>query len=479
MKQYAYIEWLSFELPQIAPDDNDAPINGNDSGMDAINPFAEAQYRWLLSDGNIDLQQAHIGSSDELLAWLSATVVANDTDIIFVIPGAQVAVQQVPYHEREKRHFIKMLPYTVEDSVIDDVEDLHFAVGQKTESQATVAYISKQWFEQALAFFEGHGHSVTRSVIDFQCLEREDNTSTVWFNGDQVLANSHTGLGFSTNTPLADSFLQGLLNDSLSNKSTAENKESKAENMALPVNASDGEVAYKIYVTELEQASQAAELTAKKTALLNQPYSIEKVTRIFHTLAPETNSECYTQSPTLSLNNPDMINFCNGVYAPKKKSSGGGVSWPLVGVVGLVAVLLFFVSNAVDIYLAQQKIAEQEQKIESLVRQVIPEGVIRDPIRSLTNKLTDVAGGGDQASQVVSILSKIAPVIQSLDIELLTINYKHKEKTLRLSVQANTFNLVEQLRESIEKKGLRAELLSSNAIDNKFQARLRIRQEGQ
>jgi type II secretory pathway component PulL len=70
--------------------------------------------------------------------------------------------------------------------------------------------------------------------------------------------------------------------------------------------------------------------------------------------------------------------------------------------------------------------------------------------------------------------SHVDPSIQKLDVDLLTINYSHKEKILRLSVQASSFNMVEKLRTDIEEKGLAAELLNSNAVDNKFQARLRI-----
>jgi type II secretory pathway component PulL len=70
--------------------------------------------------------------------------------------------------------------------------------------------------------------------------------------------------------------------------------------------------------------------------------------------------------------------------------------------------------------------------------------------------------------------SHVDPVIQKLDIDLLTINYSHKEKILRLSVQASSSNIVDKLRADIEEKGLTAELLNSNAVDNKFQARLRI-----
>ncbi|ODS24583.1 hypothetical protein AB835_03100 [Candidatus Endobugula sertula] len=53
-------------------------------------------------------------------------------------------------------------------------------------------------------------------------------------------------------------------------------------------------------------------------------------------------------------------------------------------------------------------------------------------------------------------------------------NYSKKDRAMRLNIQADSFNIVEKLRTDINQKGLSAELLSSNAIEEKFQARLRI-----
>jgi general secretion pathway protein L len=462
LKKYAYIECLSFFTPESVAEikDSDAPAAG-------INPFANAQYRWLLTDDIVDINSAAHGDSSELLAWLDTV----DSSLVLVVPGEKVVVRQVSYHEKEKRHFAKMLPYEVEDSVIDDVESLHFSMGEKNKSQATIAYIDREWFDSAVHFFQQHGKMIERALIDFQCLQREPSEFILWFDRGRLLAHSEDGMGFATTDSLADIFLQNmlsaksvtLLSKELSDKNSEQASEQKAgeESAGESGKTKSSVVQYKVYVSDSSAAA----------------YTIEKATRVFHTINPDLHSEFYDRQPQLSLTNPSAIDFCTGVYAPKKNNSRQVASWKLIGILSLFSMLLFLSVNFLDVYITKEKIAEKAQAIEASYRQVIPQGVVRDPVRSLRNKLDQLAGGDGTSSEVVRLLSHVAPAIQLLDVNLLTINYNHKEKILRLSVQASSFNLVEKLRTDIEAKGLAAELLSSNAIDNKFQARLRISME--
>ena len=64
-----------------------------------------------------------------------------------------------------------------------------------------------------------------------------------------------------------------------------------------------------------------------------------------------------------------------------------------------------------------------------------------------------------------------------LDVVLASVNYSDKDKSLRMSVQADSFSRIENLRNAIAEKNLNAELLSSNAIDDQYQARLRVSRE--
>ena len=446
MKKYAYIECLSFISPELVDEEN------SEAQSASANPFSAAQYRWLLTDDTVDISEASYGDSDELLTWLSSV----DSSPVLIVSGEKVVVKKVPYHEKEKRHFAKMLPYEVEDSVIDDVENLHFVIGEKNKGLATIAYIEREWFESALAFFQEQEKPIDRALIDFQCLQKNSDESIVWFNQGRLLVHQKEGMGFSTTHALAGTFLQGMLSiDPTTDLEKEKNDAGDAEQSEALSQQ------YKVYVSNDGASS----------------YTVEKATRVFHTVNPEVNSEFYEAAPVLSLTNQHAIDFCTGAYAPPKNDSQQVISWKLIGVLSLFSILLFVSVSLFDIYTSKQKILIKAKETEVSYRKVIPQGVVRDPVRSLRNKLNQMAGGDGKTSEVVRLLSYVAPAIQSLDVDLLTINYNHKEATLRLSVQANSFQVVEKLRTDIEEKGLVAELLSSNAVDNKFQARLRISME--
>ncbi len=136
--------------------------------------------------------------------------------------------------------------------------------------------------------------------------------------------------------------------------------------------------------------------------------------------------------------------------------------------------------NGADIYALNLQNQQQKALIEQSYRKVIPRGVVNNPVRQLERKLGQASStGGGEASQVIYLLSHVAPVIEALDVDLSTINYSNKHKSLRINVQADSFNQVEKIRTDINAKGLLAELLSSNAVEDKFQARLLISLEGQ
>ena len=95
-------------------------------------------------------------------------------------------------------------------------------------------------------------------------------------------------------------------------------------------------------------------------------------------------------------------------------------------------------------------------------------------MRTPPRKLAKINLSNEKSSQAVYLLSHVAPAIQSLTVNLSTVSYSHKEKLMRINVQVDSFNIVEKLRTDIINRGLFAKFLSSNVIDEKFQAHLRI-----
>ena len=201
----------------------------------------------------------------------------------------------------------------------------------------------------------------------------------------------------------------------------------------------------------------------------------DAVTRIFHTLAPEATVNIHYGEAALSLDNPQAMNLCCGPYQQKKPVAQQVKEYTWLGVLAVIALVFFVSVNAIDIYRLSTANNAKADAIQAEARKVIPVGNIQhNPVRQLLNKLGSTQADNSEPSQVVYLLSHIAPVIQALDINLSTINYSDKEKVMRLNIQADSFNQVEKFRTNLTSKGLYAELISSNAVDNKFQARIRV-----
>lgn len=424
LNKYTYIEWLG-QQPQA--DDNEEAT-------------ALDMYRWSVATAELSVEGQQTGSADELVEAMPAL----GDPVVLIIPGEKIVTQKMFYNEKEKRHFAKMLPYELEDNVVEDIDDLHFAVGKKQASSASTAYINREWFEERLQFFADLDITLNYCIADFQQMDAKAEEIIFWFSGKRLLVHSSDGVGFSSEGEMATMLLQSML----SHIDDAEIETTK----------------YSIYITD----SSSAEY--------DQP-SRESIERIFHTLTPAATLSFHTRPPPRSLENSMAINLCSGSYAKKTPVSQQVKEFKWVGLLSVVAIMAFVSINFADIYALSLKNKQQKVLTEETFRRVIPRGVVNDPVRQLTRKLGQSATSSGEPSQAVYLLSNVAPVIQALGVDLSTINYSNKEKSLRINVQADSFNQVEKIRTDINAKGLLAELLSSNAIDDKFQARLRIRLE--
>lgn len=440
MSKYTYIEYL---MPQ-SIDKMGVDVNANKGALEETQLLS---FRWCAVDTGLYkelcLESAQYGNEQQLMEWL----LGENNPIVLVIPGEKVVAQQVAYDEKSKRHFSKMLPYEMEENIIDDVEGLHFSVGETGSSKASVAHIDRQWFEELRRPFLDSDFSISSCITNFQTLKVNENETIFWFNGDRLLVHSSEGVGFSTEKNLAPALLASFLSDLTEN------------NPQLRVYLGD---------QLIDGGNDAGEESKPQKTQ-------EDIELLFNGLAPAAELSIHSGMPPLSLDNVQAINFCAGRYANKPSVSRQLKEFRLLGLLAVVTVLAFIIINFIDIYASQIKSQKLQEEIESAARVIIPQGNIQvNPLRQLTNKLGQTESKGVEPSQAVYLLSMVAPILRALDIDLSALNYSNKEKSLRLNVQASSFNLVEKLRADIDAKGLFVELLSSNAIDDKFQARLRV-----
>ncbi len=372
---------------------------------------------------------AQQGDGDALLEAVSA-----GQSVLLLIPGAKLVSVSVPYSKKEARHFLSLLPYQIEDDVLGDVDDLHFAVSANKESDVvSAAYTDLSWLESLVGWLSNHDLAVETCIPDFQCMDVAANELVLWFSEGNVLGHRGNGLGFSISHSLAKPFLKDLL----------QNQQDLENPWLITVYVDDAAT------QEYVQAN----------------------------VLPVVEHDCVVGRPTINFSQSNQLNFSNGKLGKKLPvSRWWDESKAIVGL-AVAATIVFFVASFTDIYFLQKEQAKIQNDIVKDFREVVPTGSVSVPVRRLKAMLGS-SGQDEQSSQSIYLLSKIAPELIKLKIELSTLNYSNREQILRINVRADSFNGVEQLRQALDKQDVSAELQSSNATDNGFQARLKITMKG-
>ena len=387
----------------------------------------ERHFRWGFAD---DLSnwaaEAHQGDSQSLLATLEG----SQRPVILLLPGHRVVTSLLPFNKKEAKHFLKLLPYEIEDDVLSSVDDLHFSVGAKTDDTIVVAYVDKHWFSELMHWCESVGIVVERSMADFQCLQSVGDELTLWFTGDYLWGHRANGIGFS----VAQHLSPALLKDLLANQQDPE--------FPWVVN---------VYVPDNE------------TKELVETHVMPPVE--YHLTVGE---------PMFDFAAANAMDFSVGSFGKKLPVNEWWQQVRGVSILAAAAFVLFVGVTALDIFSLQKQREQNQIALVDSYRTVVPSGPTEGAVRRLQARLGNDNTAANEPSNSVYLLSKIAPILSNLSIEMDTLNYSQRDTALRVNVKAQSFNNIEQLRQRLSGEGVQAELQSSNAVDEGFQARLLI-----
>lgn len=384
-------------------------------------------FRWGYVDELSDWpRDSVLGTASDLLAALET----NAKPAILLIPGDKAVAMPVAYNKKEARHFLKLLPYQIEDDVLGSVEDLHFAISsQKDDEVISIAYVDKEWLFSLLDWFSEQEIAVERCIANYQGLKALDNELLLWCVDDCILGHRANGLGFSISQPMSQSFLKNLL----VNQQDIEN----------PCDV-------KVYVDD----SETKEIIESH-------------------IMPPVDYQVIVGQPALDFSQDNHLNFCSGKYGKKLPVDRWWQEAKPLAMLAAAAVVVFFAATFTDIYLIKSQQDQYQEDILSAYREVAPRGPATDPVRRLKSMLGS-NNASTKSSQSVFLLSKVAPVLEQLKINLTTLNYSNREQTLRINIEADSFNSVEQFRQQLEKAGVKADLQTSQATNDGFRARLQV-----
>ena len=342
--------------------------------------------------------------------------------VVVGLPSDDVRSTLLKVSPEELKHLSKSLPYMMEEQVAEDVEELHFVASALGEEQFLVAFTRQDkmadWVEQ-LSFND----SLKVFGPEALCLPLEGDECCAVVDGDEVVLRWSDAHGARVDLSLLSTVLDSL-----------------AEIPSSLV----------IYGTDREQV--VSQLTDDQAALVDWRHGGWGALLLLTKSAPQ-------------------VNLRQGSFAPPLPLVKWWGVWKAVAIAASVALILQFVSDVSQFQTLKQQNLELRSAIQDSYRKANPRGAVVDAEKQLDRQIAEFAG----EESVTAFTPKLVDVVTATMAEsgrVTSINYTSGQ--LRLNLTAQDFASVEQIRQALERAGLKATLETSSARGDEVRARLRI-----
>jgi general secretion pathway protein L len=352
--------------------------------------------------------------------------------VILLAPAEAVNLSIQAFDESEKKVFAKTLPYTLEDDLVEDIEDLHFSFGEVENNTVPLALLRFELLDGWLEELSQAGVELKKIVPEQCLLPWQEGSWTLLIDGDRYLLRNGQFAGFALERDTALLAMQLLVNES----------ELLPESLVIYAGDQDRDELQSLIPDMLSSRLEWKEGTYWDVVAENFPEH-----------AP--------------------LNLLQGIYASSLPWRSWWQQWRTLAAVVAATFTLQLIFNYVELSSLQSDNLALRTQIEQSYRKAIPSGKIVEPERQLRRQVN--AMKGDNSSGFVALLDKMAPLLAGAEYELQSMNYNGKLSEVRITVLASSFNEVEVLRAKIAEQGLTAEMTGSNTVGDKTRARLRIK----
>jgi type II secretion system protein L len=360
---------------------------------------------------------------------LRATLSQHRGAVCFAAPGSEVRLLTLSISPEERKHIARSLPFTLEEQVAEDIDELHFASRPLGKFELAVAVCSRDRMAEWLDLMVDYP-GVQRWVPEPLLLPWQPGEWCLLLEDGRAMLRCGECAGFSIERELAALLLEQQAGES-------------GEPDTIVIYGDD----------------QAAD-----TALLPE------------TLRGRVQWRRGTLGSALMLTDraEERLNLLQGPYAPKLPLARWWRQWRAAAALFAAAFALQLLSTWADYReLSQQNLALRAA-IEESYRQINPRGAAPQPERQLERLLASLQGSA-QTGGFVSLVEQVGEVIAARPgTSIASINYNDRSGEMRMNIIAADFETVESIRQGINQAGLQAEMESSNAQSDGVRARIRV-----
>lgn len=395
--------------------------------------MSENQSVLLLRDGALfwlepGAEVARSVHSDEDRQALAQQLAKRGHGHVFAVPGADVRLLEIDIAKEERRHLDGSLPFMLEETLSEDIEELHFAkvpLGADRYSVAVVRKACMHSWKAALADLAENIDWIPEPLL----LPWQAGEWTILLEGESALLRFGQGEGTRIERDLLPSLLSAL--------------------------GQTVEVQRVLVYGDNEEKD-----TAQVSACVSAPIEWRRG----------------SLGTTLLLGGAtaSTVRLLQGEFAPRLPFDRWWQQWRMVAAVLLLAVVADGLTAWLDYRHLERENLALRTEMQGIYRRVNPRGAVSDIEKQLNGQLRALRGDGGNGS----FLTLLAPLSDAFpksgEMNLASLTYSQRSEEIRVNINAPSFDAVEALRTRLNTGGLVATMESSSRSGDRVRARLRM-----
>lgn len=376
---------------------------------------------------------AKTGGLDEFFAAFGGDV---PPELVLVLNSTDINVKSIEFSASERRHILKTAPYELEESLVSDVDQLHFAFAKPGESQLSVAVVEREWLRALVERFEVHGLELAAVLPYAQVLQAVEDRWMASASADGITVRLNEAQSFTT------SYEQARLAWDMAGRAVE----------SLPQR-----------ITLFEDSPEVAEQVA------------DTLPPGLASLVTAERKPWFVESNWLALKS-NAIDLLQGEFSPS-------VAWNKVWGFWRAPVL-FFVAG-VSVYTLAAALENRSLEAENLAlrqqtmaayQKAFPNSQVSNPEQQMRSQLKKYSGTGESSEFMPLFYASAQALNEYQGLNVLNINFDARNNELRVDLVAKQFQDIEKIRSSLLEAGVNAQLVSSNSIDAGERARMKFTQ---
>lgn len=371
--------------------------------------------------------------------WETIASFVPDREVWLIVPSEDVLLTTVTLPKMSHARLVQALPFAIEDTLIDELDTLHFALGKRQADESMpVAIVAHKKMQEWKTLLESHAIKADVLIPEALALPLAAAKWQIFISAGRAIVRTGFCAGFACEKTNLITLITLL----------------KAQNLSLPET-----------LDLREYGKMQSPLLASPT-LSETGFVINKEEGVY----PE---EEIVKDLSLAALKAPPLNLLQGTYAEKSlKSSTRKKLWIISGSLLFAWVVLLFVTPILSLIMLNHRFTLLETEVKTIYKNNFPKATtLVAPKLRMQQKLQQLTDQGGN-SRLLRLLAFVGKGIGQNQVQLQ--GFTFQDNRLSLEMTAATSDDISAFTEFLTREGLQVKQQNATVSDSKIKATLNI-----